>query len=162
MATLSGLLCSVLMFGCNGRTVEDFGLEKLKAGISTETDVRREMGAPEKVWDEADGSRTLEYPKGPEGPRTFMIRLDQQGVYQGYQQVLTAKNFATMTVGMSQDEIRRKFGKPRSIVHLALKDETVWDWLYLDEGGAERLFNAHFDANGKLTQTSTSPLLPDQ
>lgn len=150
------------MFGCNGRAVEDFGLEKLKVGISTETDVRREMGAPEKVWDEADGSRTLEYPKGPEGHRTFMIHLDQQGIYQSYRQVLTAKNFATMSVGMSQDDIRRQLGKPRSIVHLALKNETVWDWLYLDEGGAELLFNAHFDTNGKLAQTSTSPLLPDQ
>lgn len=162
MATISAIVCGALMFGCNGRAVDDFGLEKLKVGISTETDVRREMGPPEKVWDEADGSRTLEYPKGPEGHRTFMILIDQQGIYQSYQQVLTAKNFATITIGMSQDQLRRKLGKPRSVVHLALKNETVWDWLYLDEGGAERLFNAHFDANGKLAQTSTSPLLPDQ
>lgn len=151
----------MLMFGCNGRTVEDFGLEKLKLGISTETDVRREMGPPEKVWDEADGSRTLEYPKGPEGHRAFMIRLDQQGIYQSYEQVLTAKNFATITVGMSQHEIRRKFGKPRSIVLLALKNETVWDWLYLDESQAEKLFNVHFDADDKVTHTSVSDLILD-
>lgn len=157
IATLSSLLCSLLLFACNGRALDDFGLEKLSAGISTEADVQRAMGAPEKVWQEANGAHTLEYPKGPEGHRTFMVRLDAQGIYQGYTQVLTVENFATVKAGMSQDEIRRKLGKPRTVVNFALKNEQVWDWLYLEDATTERYFNVHFDmASGVVVRTSIS------
>lgn len=157
IAAISSLLCSLLLFACNGRVIEDFGLEKLSVGVSTEADVRREMGAPEKVWDEAEGARTLEYPKGPEGHRTFMVHLDPQGIYQGYTQVLTAENFAVIKVGMSREQVRRALGKPLTVVKFTLKNEEVWDWLYLEDSTTERYFNVHFDMDsGTVTRTSVS------
>jgi hypothetical protein len=150
-----GLLCGLLMFGC--RPVEDFGLEKLTKGVSTEADVRAAMGEPEKVWAQNDGTHTLEYPKGPAGHRTFMVDIDSGGTLRDWQQVLTQENFATINVGMTRDEVRRKLGKPRSSVEFPLKNEEVWDWRYMESPGEERLFNVHFDrGSGRVTRTSVS------
>lgn len=157
LRALFSFVCGLLMFGCNGRVVEDFGLEKLSKGISTEADVRSAMGEPAMIWPEDNGTRTLEYPKGPEGHRTFMVNLDAQGIFQAYTQVLTQQNFATIKAGMSRDQVRRILGKPRTIVKFGLKNEEVWDWRYLEGPTTERFFNVHFDANsGTVTQTSVT------
>lgn len=135
-------------------------MEKLAKGISTESDVRMVLGQPGTVWEQEDGSRTLEYPKGPEGPRTWMFDIAKDGTLKDYRQVLTEENFARVKVGMGMDEVRRILGKPRSAVQFRLKKEEVWDWHYL-EGTTPRLFNVHFDlGSGKVTQTSSSDLYP--
>jgi hypothetical protein len=159
LQALSGLLCSLLMLGCNqhGQPIEDFGIEKLTKGVSTESDVRAAMGEPETVWDDGNGARTLEYPKGPAGHRTWMIDLDASGTMRDYRQVLTQENFARVQPGMSQDEVRRLLGKPRSTVNFPLKNETVWDWRYMESAGTEKLFNVHFNRDtGRVLGTSVS------
>jgi len=156
---LFGLLCGLLMFGCDqhGRPIEEFGLEKLTNGVSTEADVRAAMGEPGSVWEDGGGARTLEYPKGPAGHRTWMFNIDSGGTLRSYTQVLTEENFATIKVGMTRDEVRRKLGKPRTVVEFPLKNEAVWDWRYLASPGTERFFNVHFDRDsGLVTRTSTS------
>lgn len=161
MRTLFGLLCSVLMFACNGRLPADLALEKLSKGVSTEADVRAALGEPEAVWQGEKGARTLEYPQGPEGGRTWMVDIDADGTLRDYTQVLSEQNFATVMPGMSRDEVRRKLGRPRSAVRFDLKNEEVWDWLYLDGPSSELLFNAHFDiGSGKLVRTSVSDPVP--
>jgi outer membrane protein assembly factor BamE (lipoprotein component of BamABCDE complex) len=155
------LLCSALLaFGCDkqGRPIEELGLDKLAKGVSSEGDVRAIMGKPDTVWEEEDGSRTLEYPKGPEGARTWVFIIDKNGKMQDYRQILTEENFARIKPGMSKDEVRRMLGKPRGVVQYKLKNEEVWDWRYLPSSSPEsRLFNVHFDmATGKVTGTSSS------
>jgi outer membrane protein assembly factor BamE (lipoprotein component of BamABCDE complex) len=152
---------ALLAFACDrqGRPIEEFGLDKLAKGISSESDVRMVMGQPDMVWEEEDGSRTLEYPKGPEGARTWVFMIDKNGKMQDYKQVLTEENFARIKPGMSKDEVRRMLGKPRSIVQYKLKNEEAWDWRYLTApgDGGTRLFNVHFDiTSGKVTGTSRS------
>lgn len=157
LRALFSFACGLLMFGCNGRVIEDFGLEKLSKGMSTEADVRSAMGEPEMIWQDDNGSHTLEYPKGPEGHRTFMVELDAQGIFQTYVQVLRPENFATIKPGMSRDQVRRILGKPRTVVKFGLKNEEVWDWRYLEGPTTERFFNVHFDdASGTVTQTSVT------
>src|SRR4051794_32727081 len=87
---------ALLAFGCDkqGRPIEEFGLDKLAKGISSEGDVRTVMGQPETTWEEEDGSRELQYPKGPEGVRTWMFTIDKYGKLKDYRQVLTEENFA--------------------------------------------------------------------
>lgn len=151
---------AILAFGCDrqGRPVEEFGLDKLAKGISTESDVRMVMGKPDTVWEEEDGSRSLEYPKGPEGVRTWVFMIDKNGKMQDYRQLLTDENFARVKVGMSKDEVRRMLGKPRSIAQYKLKNEEAWDWRYLPGPGINpRFFNVHFDmSTGKVTATSST------
>ncbi|MDQ7969457.1 MAG: outer membrane protein assembly factor BamE [Oxalicibacterium faecigallinarum] len=159
LAGLSGFLCSLLMFGCNqhGRPIEDFGIEKLTKGVSTEADVRQAMGEPEMVWNEPSGARTFEYPKGPEGHRTWMVELDAGGIMRDYRQTLTDENFARVQAGMTRDDVRRLLGKPGSIATFPLKNEEVWDWRYFSGSATERFFHVHFDRDsGKVVRMSSS------
>lgn len=151
------LLCaSMLLLACDqqGRPIEEAGLNKLGKGVSSEADVRMVMGQPDTVWEEDDGSRILEYPKGPEGARTWMFSIDRFGKLQDYRQVLTRENFARIQQGMSRDEVRRLLGRPGGTVQFKRKNEEVWDWRFLD-GVDVKIFNVHFDmGSGKVTQTS--------
>jgi len=160
MMALLALACALFIGGCDreGRPIQEFGLEKLAKGVSTESDVRMVMGQPETVWEEEDGARTLEYPKGPEGTRTWMFDIGRDGKLRDYRQVLTEANFASIRPGMSRDEVRRLLGRPRNVAEYRLKNEEVWDWRYLDPTNTPRFFNVHFDrGTGKVTQTSSSP-----
>lgn len=139
-----------------GQPVEQFGLDKLAKGVSSESDVRLVMGQPETVWEDDDGTRLLEYPKGPEGARTWVFTIDQYGKLQDYKQVLTEENFARIQPGMARDDVRRMLGKPRQVTQFKRKNEEVWDWRYLD-GVTAKSFNVHFDiTSGKVKQTSTT------
>lgn len=150
---------ALLAFACDkqGRPIEEFGLDKLAKGISSEADVRLVMGQPETVWEEDDGSRELQYPKGPEGVRTWIFSIDKDGKLKDYRQVLTEESFARIQAGMSREEVRHMLGKPRSIAQYKRKNEEVWDWRYLPYPGSDpRLFNVHFDMDtGKVARTSS-------
>lgn len=153
------LLAALSACDRQGRPVEEFGLDKLAKGVSTEGDVRVVMGQPETVWEEEDGTRALQYPKGPEGVRTWEFTIDKSGKLKDYRQLLTTENFSQVTPGMSKDEVRRMLGKPRSIAQFKLKNEEVWDWRYQDVT-VPSLFNVHFDmGTGKVNRTSTSEAL---
>ncbi|WP_050466147.1 outer membrane protein assembly factor BamE domain-containing protein [Herbaspirillum chlorophenolicum] len=159
-ATAGALVAAVAMFGCdsNGNPIEEFGLDKLQKGVSTEADVRGVMGQPDTVWEDGNGARTLEYPKGPEGIRTWMFAIGASGTLIDYRQVLTQENFDTIRPGMSADEVRRMLGRPRSVVQFVRKNEEVWDWKYryVHE---DRLFNVHFDIGTKqVVRTSFSEI----
>lgn len=139
-----------------GKPVQQFGLEKLAIGVSSEGDVRSAMGAPETTWEDEDGSRILEYPKGPEGARTWIFTLDAKGKLVEYHQALTEENFARIKPGMRRDDVRRLLGKPRTVVNFKRMQEEVWDYRYTDSFG-NRLFNVHMnEQTGRVTRTSTS------
>jgi outer membrane protein assembly factor BamE (lipoprotein component of BamABCDE complex) len=160
LAGLLALACLLSLGGCDreGRPIQEFGLDKLAKGISTEADVRGVMGQPDTVWEEESGARTLEYPKGPEGSRTWMFEIDRSGKLVDYRQVLTEETFGKIKPGMSRDAVRRLLGKPKSVAEFKLKNEEVWDWRYLDATQKTRMFNVHFDrATGRVTGTSASP-----
>ena len=115
------------------------------------------MGQPDTVWEEENGARTLEYPKGPMGHRTWMFSIDKNGTLQDYRQVLAETNFANVKIGMSKEEVRRLLGKPRTIVRFTLKNEEAWDWRYQKSQAESRFFNVHFDIDSRqVTGTSSS------
>lgn len=153
------LLAALAACDRQGRPIDEFGLDRLSPGVSSEGDVRAIMGQPETVWEESDGTRIMQYPKGPEGARTWEFRIDGAGKLKGYRQILTQETFGRIAAGMTTDEVRRLLGKPRTVQRFKLKNEEVWDWLY-QEGTTPRLFNVHFDIDsGKVTRTSTSDAL---
>jgi hypothetical protein len=154
-----GIGIAMAMLACdqNGRPIEEFGLEKLARGISSESDIRTVMGQPDTVWEEENGARILEYPKGPAGARTWVFHVGPDGKLVDYSQVLTQENFARIKPGMSKDDVRHMLGRPRTVVQFKLRSEEVWDWRYLQSSHDTRLFNVHFDIDsGKVTETSSS------
>src|SRR3569832_2482084 len=114
-----------------GQPIQEPGLEKLTKGLSTESEVRMAMGQPDTVWEEEDGARTLEYPKGPEGARTWMIDIGKDGKLKDYRQVLTEENFSRKTTKKRKNTKQHKHNKPHTNDQNKHKNEEVWDWRYL-------------------------------
>jgi hypothetical protein len=135
-------------------------LKGMTPGVSTLDEVRQQMGKPEteRVFD--DGSRRLEYPRGPEGLNTYMVDIGPNGRLVAITQVLTAGNFAKIRIGMSEDEVRELLGKPGQVAAFRLKQETVWSWKWREGGVTEEaFFNVHFGPDGRVTTTSRSDVI---
>ncbi len=150
------LLAGALLLACDqqGQLLGEAGLNRLAKGISTEADVRMVMGQPDTVREEEGGARTLEYPTGPEGVRTWMFAIDRDGKLQDYEQVLTLQNFARIQPGLEREAVRRMLGKPGGVTQFRRQNEEVWEWRFVD-GVDTRTFNVHFDiGSGKVKQTS--------
>jgi len=133
----------------------DFIAQKdLTPGQSTEADVRRWMGQPEMIWEESDGSRTLEYPRGPMGKETYFVTIGADGRYRSIEQVLTEENFRKVQPGMTRDQVRQILGKPGEISRFKRQNEEVWGWRYLEATQRTMFFYAHFDQDtGLLKRT---------
>jgi outer membrane protein assembly factor BamE (lipoprotein component of BamABCDE complex) len=135
-------------------------LKGLTPGISTEEQIRDQMGKPETERTFTDGSKRLEYPRGPQGLNTYMVDIDRDGKLQSITQVLTAENFAKIRPGMTEDEVRRLLGKPGQVAVFPLKPETVWSWKWREGGVTEEaFFNVHFDQFHKVYTTSRSDVI---
>lgn len=151
---------AVFALGCDrhGNPIEELGLDKLSKGNSSEADVRAVMGQPDSVRVESDGGRTLEYPKGPQGVRTWMFRIAANGRLADYHQVLTDDNFQRVQPGMTREAVRAMLGRPRSVVPFRRQNEEVWDWKY-QHVHEERLFNVHFNLEtGMVVRVSISEI----
>jgi hypothetical protein len=127
-------------------------IDQLEEGVATEQDVRAKFGEPERVYDEADGSRTLEYNRQPAGHRNYMITVGTDGKMSALRQVLTAQNFAKVQPGMEPEPLRRLLGKPAKIITYELKRETYWNWRYLDNTQS-MIFSAVFSPEMRVLRT---------
>ncbi|GAB3626372.1 lipoprotein [Pandoraea terrae] len=170
-----GLFASLLaLFGCDQQQIDkvrqqardavnavkpdNLMLKDLKPGESTEADIRGQMGKPEIVWENEDGSRRLEYPRSPGGLRTYMVDIGPDGKLRAVSQALTDQNFQQVRPGMTKDDVRRLLGKPTSVAEYRLKREEVWSWRWLEDGvNTSALFNAHFGPDGRIVTTSRAP-----
>lgn len=138
-----------MLAGCDPQRVE-----KLEEGVATEADVRRQFGEPGTVTLEADGSKTFEYPRQPEGWTNYEIKLGPDGRMSSLRQLLNEDNFARITPGMDQLEVRRRLGRPAKTTPYALKNEEVWDWRFRQHGQDSRVFSVTFDASRKVVSSS--------
>ena len=91
LAKRTALLAALLamLAGCDPQRIE-----KLEEGVSTEVDVRKQFGDPVTVTAEADGSRTMDYPRQPEGWTNYVIKIGPDGKMSSLRQLLTPDSFA--------------------------------------------------------------------
>jgi len=135
-------------------------LKGLTPGVSTEAQIREQMGRPETERMREDGSKSFEYPRGPQGTATYRVDIDPHGKLIAVTQVLTAENFAKIRIGMTEDEVRQRLGKPGEVAVYRLKPETVWSWKWQEDGASgDAFFNVHFDASGVVYTTSRSDII---
>ena len=92
---VAALATLTLLAGCDEQRIKE-----LEEGLSTEVDVRDRFGVPEYIWQEPDGSRTLEYNRQPAGERNYMITIGTDGKMSALRQVLTPQNFEKILPGM--------------------------------------------------------------
>ncbi|MEO8388920.1 MAG: outer membrane protein assembly factor BamE [Polaromonas sp.] len=159
-----GLLSFALgLVGCDSQRIAE-----LEEGVATEADVRARFGEPEKIWDAADmaetpqpgaaavpGARTFEYNRQPEGKVNYMITIGADGKMSALRQVLTPRNFEKVQPGMRMEQVRKMLGKPMKVTPYALKQETHYDWRYLNPPSTARIFTVVFDRDLKVVNTAS-------
>lgn len=153
----SALGAAVLtLLGCDQQRID-----ALEEGLSTEADVRAQFGEPATVWPEQDGSRTFEYNRQPMGHQNYMITIGVDGKMSALRQVLTPYVFEQVRPGMSQEQVRRLLGQPAKRITYDLKQETDWDWRWIDPPTREMVFTATFGPNGQVIRTGSIEKLPE-
>lgn len=148
--TVLGLAAALLAAGCDEQRAT-----KLEEGVSTEADVRREFGNPVDVYEHADGSRTLDYPRQPEGQTNYHITIGADGKMSSLRQLLNAANFAKVQPGQSDEEVRKILGRPGKVTPYPLKNEQVWDWRWRD-GQTNKVFSVTFDAQQRVVASASA------
>jgi len=134
----------------------------LRAGTSSETDVRGVMGAPALEFAATDGGRDLVYPRGPLGVQTFIAHVGRGGVLEEIRPVLKDEVFYRIRPGLTKDQVLRMIGPPGDTMHFARSDQTAWDYRYVDTWGYTAIFSAVFDSQGILVSKLTRRLDRDR
>jgi hypothetical protein len=128
--------------------------EKLVEDVSTEADVKRLFGEPKTVTVAADGTRTLDYPKQPEGYANYVMVIGTDGKLKSLRQLLNPDNFAKVMPGMEREEVRRILGPHAREQRFDLKKETLVQWRYKD-GQMTKYFGVSFDPSDRVLRTET-------
>ncbi len=144
------------LLGCDQQRID-----ALEEGLSTEADVRAQFGEPATIWPEQDGGRTFEYNRQPMGHQNFMITIGADGRMSALRQVLAPHVFAQVQPGMSQEQVRRLLGQPARRMTYDLKQETDWDWRWVDPPAREMVFTVTFGADGRVLRSGSIEKLPE-
>ena len=149
---LASVFAVLVITACDQQNISE-----LEEGVSTEADVRERFGAPEAVWDGADGDQIYEYNRQPEGYQNYQITIGADGKMSALRQVLTPANFAKVEVGMPMETVRKMLGKPMKITTYELKRETHYDWRYHDgpNESDSKIFTVVFDADYHVLSTGS-------
>ncbi len=150
----AGLAATVLalgsLTGCDPQKAD-----KLVEDVSTEADVKRLFGQPRTVTIAADGTRTLDYPRQPEGVANFVMVIGTDGKLKSLRQLLNPDNFAKIQPGMDRDAVAKILGPHSRERRFELKKTTLVEWRFQD-GQVIKYFGANFDDSGKVTSTETA------
>ncbi|WP_174259922.1 outer membrane protein assembly factor BamE [Variovorax sp. PBL-E5] len=131
-------------------------ISELEEGVSTEADVRARFGEPENIWDGA-GGRVFEYDRQPQGQKNYMITIGPDGKMAALRQVLTPENFARVQPGMTAQALRRLLGKPARRTPYPLKNETEWEWRWMQPPNSPMVFTAVLGEDQHVLRSGSSP-----
>lgn len=148
LAGLGAASLALALWGCDAARIE-----KLEEGVATEADVRQQFGEPSAVYQEADGGRTLEFTRQPEGATNYMITIGADGRMSALRQVLRPDQFERIQPGMDKGQVRRLLGRPANARTYELQATEDWDWRF-QTGGETRLFVVRFDRDGRVLSTA--------
>lgn len=149
---VSALPLALALVACDPQRISE-----LEEGVSTEADVRARFGMPENIWDGPGGERIFEYNRQPAGHQNYMISIGPDGRMTALRQVLHPGNFAKVQPGMMMEDVRKLLGKPMKRATYSLKNETAWDWRYLQPPNTFMVFTVWFDPDYRVLRTSTGP-----
>ena len=143
---------ALLLSGCDPQRISE-----LEEGVATEADVRARFGQPEQIWEGPGGEKILEYNRQPAGQKNYMITIGTDGRMSALRQVLNPGNFARVQPAMMVEEVRRMLGKPAKAITYSLKNETAWDWRYLEPPNTPMVFTVWFNPDMRVLRTTTGP-----
>jgi outer membrane protein assembly factor BamE (lipoprotein component of BamABCDE complex) len=150
--TLTGLAAAaasaLLLSACDPQRVA-----KLEEGVSTEVEVRKQFGDPVTTNTLPDGSKVLDYPRQPEGWTNYVIKIGPDGKMSSLRQLVSDDNFAKITPGMGQQQVRDILGRPAEQKRYDLKKEEVWSWRYKPVNES-KLLTVTFGDDKKVVSTA--------
>lgn len=149
-AVSAALVALLALLGCDAQRISE-----LQVGVATEADVRQRFGEPDGIWPEAGGGQTLEYTRQPAGHSNYMITLGADGKLLALQQVLEPAQFARVQPGLDKQAVRRLLGKPAKQTMFSLKQETDWDWNWIEPPNREKIFTVTFGRDGLVLRTAS-------
>lgn len=147
LAAASAWLALGGLAGCDSHRAN-----QLVEDVSTEADVRRQFGEPRTVTIAPDGTRTLDYPRQPEGVANYVMVIGPDGKLKSLRQLLNPDNFAKVRPGMDRDAVSRLLGPHARERRFDLKRETVVEWRF-EQDRQVKVFGVTFDESGKVTGT---------
>lgn len=152
---LCAIVLVMLLAGCAG-----FGAPRQFVNQAELTSTR---GEPSRVWQNDDGTRTLEYATQPYGTTCWMYTVDASGNVVEQFDALQRSNLARVKPGMSMAEVERLLGQYRSVQRFSRSNEEVFDWNIANEWPdlVATLFNVHM-VDGKVVRTSQSFVYPQR
>ena len=115
--------CLLVLSACSSYAPPDAVL-----GMSRDAVVAR-MGPPEMERQMDNGSR-LEFPHPPFGKQTWFVYFDAAGRASRVEQVLVEPNFNRIDVGMAQEDVRQRLGRPSEVQLLGRARGEVWSYRY--------------------------------
>jgi hypothetical protein len=149
---IAALMLSTMfwLFGCDPQHIKE-----LEEDVATEADVRARFGEPENIW-ETPGGRVLEYNRQPEGQKNYMITIGANGKMSALRQVLTPENFAKVKPGMPIEDVRKLLGKPARRTPYPLKNQTDWEWRWLELPNTPMVFTVTVSADQYVVSSGSS------
>jgi hypothetical protein len=116
--------------------------------------VRHGMRSPTDEYALPGGGTRLAFTQGSFNRETWMLDFDANGALVSSQQVLTERNFANITPGMSADEVRLRLGRPVQVFGAGWQ-EHIQVWNYRFAGGDCVWFQVSIrDADHKVREAS--------
>lgn len=155
LKTLFIILLTLLLAGCAG-----FGAPRQ---FASQDELISTRGQPTRVWDNEDGTRTLEYATQPFGTSCWMYVVDKDGRVIEQFDALQRSNLARVKPGMTLTEVERVLGQYRSVQRFARSGEEVYDWNIANEWPdlVATRFNVHI-VDGRVERTSQSFVYPQR
>ncbi len=127
------------------------------------------MGKPKDIVKAPDGDTVWQYPSGPVGQTTYMVRFGPDQRARSVYQALTPAQFAKIQPGVPRDEVRLLLGPPGETMFFSRMNEEVWSYRYQAAAADNRIFNVNLDAKtgtvrGTSDQTDLllNPITPDR
>lgn len=148
-STLAAAAIMGLMLGCSAYSPS--GLPER----STIADARARLGVPSGEYAFADGTKRLEYARGPFGLHTYMLDFDPSGALKSWYQALYAENFATIRSGMSSEQVLRAIGHPADRFGVWSGSQTIWAYRF--DSPACQWFLVGLDPAGQVASTTYGP-----
>ena len=150
----TALPAALLLAGCTAVQSPSF------APGTSMSEVESRMGRPGNVARAPDGDTVWQYPTGPVGQTTFIVRFGPDQRTKAAYQALTLQQFAKVRRGIDRDEVRLLLGPPGETMRFARMNEEVWSYRYQAAASDNRIFNVHFDASTGYVRGTSDQIDP--
>ncbi len=123
------------------------------AGTSM-AEVEARLGKPRDIVKAPDGDAVWQYPNGPAGQTTYMVRMGADQRVKSVTQALTLTTFAKIQRGTPEGDVRLLLGPPGETMYFARMDEETWSYRYQASASDNRIFNVNFDARTRVVRST--------